>query len=105
VRPNMSVLCSLSNGRIISHDHFIRNVYERVQGNLNRRFAFDSSLFQINTPFVRPLCVTIDTATSQARKRRKKRINGSVHSDMKDVNTYPVLVVQIVGKNVVPGPL
>lgn len=100
VRLNMSVLCTLTNGRIISHDNFIRNVYERVQGTPNRRLAFDSSLFQINTPFVRPLCVSKDTPTSPARKRRKKRINGSVHNGMKEVNACPVLAVRFV-----PGPL
>ena len=88
----MSVLCTLTNGLIISHDNFIRNLYERVQGTPNRRFTFDSCLFQINTPFVRPLCVSKDNPTSPARKRRKKRINGSVHTDMKDVNTYPVFI-------------
>jgi hypothetical protein len=97
----MSVLFTLTNGQIISHDNFIRNVYERVQSSANRRFAFDSALFQINTPFVRQLYVN---PTAPARKRMKKRINGSVHIDMKDVNTYPVFVVQFVGKNVVAGP-
>lgn len=89
----MSVLCTLSNGWIISHDHFIRSVYETVQGIPNKRFTFDSSLFQINTPFVRSLCIDksnsvpeINCSASPPRKRRKKRRNGTETGDIKDVS-------------------
>jgi hypothetical protein len=88
----MSVLCSLTNGWIISHDYFVRSIYERVEGIPARRFAFDS-LFDIKTPFVRSLCVSKDNSVheincpaSPPRKRRKKRKHGPVNADMKDVS-------------------
>jgi hypothetical protein len=89
----MSVLCTLANGWVLSHDHYIRTVYERVQGTPSRRFAFHSSLFQIITPFVRPLCINKDNLTSPARKRRKKRRNVKINTEMKEVNICPVFVL------------
>ncbi|PNF36475.1 hypothetical protein B7P43_G15868 [Cryptotermes secundus] len=86
----MSVLCPLTNGWIISHDHFVRSIYERIDGIPARRFVFDSSLFQINTPFVRT-CFRKDSSVhevnclaSPPRKRRKKTENGPVNIKMKD---------------------
>jgi hypothetical protein len=78
---------------VISHDHFIRGVYETVQGFPNKRFGFDSSLFQINTPFARSLCITksssfteINCSTLPPRKRRKKRRKGTDTAPLKDVS-------------------
>jgi hypothetical protein len=88
----MSVLCACTNGWVIAHDHFIRSVYERVEGTPTRRFAFDSSLFQINTPFARLLCINKDNSvaevnspTSLPRRRRKKQRNGTVNNEAEDV--------------------
>jgi hypothetical protein len=88
----MSVLCTLANGWIVSHEHFVRNIYERVEGIPARRFAFDSSLFEINTPFVRS-CFNKDNSVheencvaSPLRKRRNPPQNGAVNIDIKDVS-------------------
>jgi hypothetical protein len=67
-------------------------LYTKELRGLQIRFAFDSSLFQINTPFVRLLCINKDN-TLPARKRRKKRRSGIVNTDMKDVNICPVVVL------------
>lgn len=95
---SMSVLCPLTNGWIISHDHFVRNIYERIEGIPARRFAFDSSLFQINTPFVRT-CFKKDSSVhevnclaSPPRKRRKKTENGPVNIKIKDVSKSNIYV-------------
>jgi hypothetical protein len=89
----MSVLCTFTNGWVISHDHFIRSVYETGQGIPNRRFALDSSLFQINTPFIRSAYTNknnsvaeINSSASPPRKRRKKRRNGTENTDVNDVS-------------------
>jgi hypothetical protein len=84
----MSVLCTLTNGWIISHDHFVRCLYERLEGIAARRFEFDHSFFEINTPFVRS-CVNKDNSVhhvnclaSPPRKRQKKRENEPINIDV-----------------------
>jgi hypothetical protein len=88
VLSNMSVLCTSTNGWIISHDNFVRCLYERVEGIPARRFEFDPNFFKINTPFVRS-CVNennsfhdVKCLASPPRKRQKKRENGLVNSDV-----------------------
>jgi hypothetical protein len=94
----MSVLCTLTNGWIVSHDHFVQSIYERIEGIPARRFAFDSSLFEINTPFVR-LCFKKDNSVHEVnslatppRKRRKRTENGPVNVDIKDVSRRSIYV-------------
>jgi hypothetical protein len=78
-------------------------MYERVEGIPARRFAFDTSLFEINTPFVRS-CFNKDNAVhevncldSPLRKRRKTPENGPVNVDIKDVSKN---IYVLVGKTV-----
>lgn len=92
----MSVLCTLRNGWIVSHDHFVQSIYERFEG-IPARFAFDSNLFEINTPF--KLCFKKDNSVhevnclaSPPRKRRKKTENGPVNMDMKDVSRSNICI-------------